>query len=415
MEVGLSEENFLKNSSLINNLKIRASYGELGSDDIPPFRYIEVFSFDEPFVDGGEVVKTLSSNGIPDGATTWEKSKTYNLGIELGLWNNLFSLETDMFYKRTSDILTSPNLEVPGTFGGSLPLQNIGIVDNKGIEIVLSHRNNVNDWDYFANINFSYAKNEVIDIAEADDVNPLIRLTGKPIKAKTRIGYLASGLWLTQAEIDAANANAQAQTGDPNAVYQTQNPKPGDIRYVDVNGDGVVNAEDRTVIGRGNVPEITFGFNFGFNYRQWDFTTLFQGAANFEMYLSQEASWAFFNSGKVFGKHLDRAQIGADGNVFNTDATYPRLSLTNNAVNERFSSYWLEKGDYIRLKNVELGYTFKDDLVQKIGLDRLRIYFNGRNLFTWSAIKQLDPENPQRRGWFYPQQKVFSLGVNVEL
>lgn len=411
----LSEENFLKDSNLINNLKIRASYGELGSDDIAPFRYIEVFSFTEPFVNGGEVVKTLASNGIPDGATTWEKSKTYNLGIELGLWNNLFSLETDVFYKRTSDILASPNLEVPGTFGGSLPLQNIGIVDNKGIEFVLNHRNNVNDWDYFASFNFSYAKNEVIDIAEADDVNPLIRRTGKSILAGTRIGYMASGLWLTQDEIDAANANARTQTGNPAAVYQTQNPQPGDIRYVDINGDGVVNSEDRTIIGKGNVPEITFGLNLGFNYRQWDFSALFQGAANFDMYLSAEASWAFFNGGKVFDKHLDRAQIGPDGNVINTNADYPRLTLSNNAVNERFSSYWLEAGDYVRFKNLEIGYTFKDNFVEKIGMDRLRIYLNGRNLATWSAIKQLDPENPQQRGWFYPQQKVFSLGANIEL
>lgn len=411
----LSEENFLKDSNTVNNLKIRASYGELGSDNIAPFRFIEVFSFNEAFVDGGQVVKTLSSNGIPDGATTWEKAKTYNFGFELGLWNNLFTLESDIFYKRTSDILTSPNLLVPGTFGGSLPLQNIGIVDNKGFEFSLNHRNNINDWNYFANFNFSYAKNKVIDIAEATDVNPLIARTGKPVKAGTRIGFLDSGLWLTQAEIDAANANAQTQSGDPAAVYQTQNPQPGDIKYVDINGDGVVNNEDRTVIGKGNVPEITFGLNLGFNYRQWDFSALFQGAANFDMYLSQEASWAFFNSGKVFDKHLDRAQVGTDGNVINTDASYPRLTLSNNAVNERFSSYWLEKGDYVRFKNIEIGYTLKDELAEKIGLDRLRIYLNGRNLATWSAIKQLDPENPQQRGWFYPQQKVYNLGVNIEL
>lgn len=411
----LSEENFLKDSQVFNNLKLRLSYGELGSDNIGAFRYIEVFSFNEAFVDGGEVVKTLSSNGIPDPSTTWEKAKTYNFGLDIGLWNNLFSIETDVFYKRTSDILTTSALAVPGTFGGQLPLQNIGVVDNKGFEIVINHNNKINELNYFANFNFGYAKNEVIDIAESESVNDLIKRTGKQVQAGSRIGYIADGLFLTQAEIDAANTNAQAQTGDPGAVYQSQSPQPGDIRYRDINGDGVVNSEDRTVIGKGNVPEITFGLNIGFNYRQWDFSALFQGAANFDMYLSNEAAFAFFNGGKVFDAHLDRAQIGADGDVINTNATYPRLSLSKNAVNERFSSYWLEPGDYLRFKNIEIGYTFSDTVTKKLGLDKLRIYFNGRNLATWSKIKQLDPENPQQRGWFYPQQQVYNLGFNIQL
>lgn len=411
----ISEENFLKDSNVINNLKLRASYGELGSDNIGAFRYIEVYSFNESFVDNGNVVKTLSSNGIPDPSTTWEKAKTYNLGIDLGLWNNLFSIETDMFYKRTSDILTTSALEVPDTFGGQLPLQNIGIVDNRGIEIVINHNNNINEVQYYANFNFGLAKNKVIDIAESESVNDLIKRTGKPIQAGTRIGYMADGLFLTQAEIDAANDNAKTQTGDTNAVYQTQNPQPGDIKYRDINGDGIVNSDDRTVIGKGNIPEITFGLNLGFTYRNWDFSALFQGAGNFDMYLSNEAAFAFFNGGKVFDAHLDRAQIGTDGDVINPSATYPRLSLSNNAVNERFSSYWLESGDYIRFKNIEIGYNFPELVTQKLGLDKLRVYLNGRNLATWSKIKQLDPENPQQRGWFYPQQKVVNLGFNIQL
>ena len=132
------------------------------------------------------------------------------------------------------------------------------------------------------------------------------------------------------------------------------------------------------------------------------------------MYLSQEAAWAFFNGGKVFDKHLDRAQIGTDGNVINTNASYPRLTLNNNAVNERTSSFWVVPGDYIRFKNVEIGYTLPERITSKIGLDKLRIYLNGRNLTTWSKIKQLDPENPQNRGWFYPQQKVYNLGFNIQ-
>ena len=403
----VSEEEFLKDSNVVNNLKIRASYGELGNDaGINPFRYLEFFGFGGAFVDNGSVAQTISSNGLADPSTTWEKAKTYNFGMELGLWKNLFTIESDVFYKRTSDILTTRALEIPDTFGATLPLENIGIVDNRGFEITLNHRNRVNDFDYYANFNIGYAKNEIIDIAEAADVDPLRSLTGRSIG--TRFGFIADGLFLTQQEIDDLNANA------PDGMYQTLNPQPGDIRYADINGDGTVDNDDRTVIGKGSVPEVTFGLNLGVNYKQFDLSVLLQGATRFDMYLSEEASWAFFNGGKVFDRHLDRAQIGEDGNVINTDATYPRLTLVNNAVNEQISSYWVVAGDYLRLKNIEFGYTLPKKVTSNIGLDKLRVYINGRNLTTWSKIKNLDPENPQSRGRFYPQQKVLNLGFNIQ-
>ena len=403
----VSEEQFLKNSDVVNNLKLRASYGELGNDaGINAFRYLEFFGFGGAFVDNAGVVQTINSNGLADPSTTWEKAKTYNFGVELGLWKNLFTLESDVFYKRTSDILTTRALEIPDTFGATLPQENIGIVDNKGFEITLNHRNRVNDFDYHANFNIGYAKNEIIDVAEAADIDPLRSLTGRSIG--TRFGFVAEGLFLTQQEIDDLNANA------PDGIYQPLNPQPGDIRYADVNGDGKVDNDDRTVIGKGSIPEVSFGLNLGANYKQFDFSVLFQGATGFDMYLSEEASWAFFNGGKVFDRHLDRAQIGEDGNVINSDATYPRLTLINNAVNEQISSYWVVAGDYLRLKNIEIGYTFPEKATSQIGLDRLRLYLNGRNLTTWSKIKNLDPENPQSRGRFYPQQTVLNLGFNIQ-
>ncbi|WP_242203485.1 TonB-dependent receptor [Aestuariivivens insulae] len=404
-----SEEKFLQDSETISNLKLRFSYGELGSDSgVGAFRYLEFFGFGGPFVDDSSVAQTISSSGLADPGTTWEKAKTYNLGLELGLWNNALSIEADVYAKRTTDILTTRSLQVPSTFGASLPYENIGVVDNKGFEIIINHTGQGKDFDYFTNFNFGYATNKVVDIAEAEDVDPLRRLTGRQIRAQSRIGFIAEGLFLTQQEIDDLNAAA------PDGVYQTQNPQPGDIKYADLNGDGKVDNDDRTFIGKIDVPEITFGLNLGFNYKQFDFSALFQGAANFDMYLSQESAWAFFNGGKVFGRHLDRAQIGTDGNVINSNASYPRLTLINNAVNERFSSYWLVPGDYIRFKNVEIGYNFPQGVLDKLGINKLRVYLNGRNLATWSKIKHLDPENPQARGWFYPQQKVYNLGVNLQ-
>lgn len=403
----LSKESFLENSNIISNAKIRASYGELGSDaGVGAFRYLEFFRFGSPFVDNSAVLQTIYSTGLSDPSTTWEKSKSYNLGFELGVFNNKLNFELDFFKKRTEDILTTRALEIPATFGATLPLENIGIVDNHGFDFVLNHVNKVGDFDYNVNFNFGYAKNEIVDVSEPEDVDPLRRRTGRSIG--TRFGYIAEGLFLTQQEIDDLN------TAAPGGTYQTQNPKPGDIRYADVNGDGKVDNNDRTVIGKGVIPEITYGLNLGVNYKQFDLSVLFQGAANFDMYLSGEASWAFFNGGKVFDKHLDRAQIGDDGNVINTNASYPRLTLTSNSVNERTSSYWVTAGDYLRFKNIELGYSLPESVLTKIGASRARIYLNGRNLHTWSKIKNLDPENPQQRGWFYPQQKVYNIGLNVQ-
>ncbi len=406
-----SQENFLKESSIISNLKLRASYGELGNDSgIGAFRYLEFFGFGGPFIDNASVAQTIASSGLPDPATTWEKAKTYNFGLDLGLWKNALTIETDVFYKRTSDILTTRALQVPSTFGASLPFENIGIIDNRGFEVVLNYRGNVKDFNFFTNFNFGYARNEIVDVAEAEDVDPLRKLTGRQIQipGQNRIGFIAEGLFLTQQEIDDLNASA------PDGVYQTQNPQPGDIRYADITGDGKVDNDDRTFIGNNTIPEVTFGLNLGFSYKQFDFSALFQGAANFDMYLANEAAWAFFNGGKVFDRHLDRAQIGTDGNVINTNASYPRLTLINNAVNERTSSYWIVPGDYIRFKNIEIGYSLPEKVLNKIGINKLRVYLNGRNLVTWSKIKHLDPENPQTRGWFYPQQRVYNLGVNLQ-
>ena len=403
----ISKEDFMQGFDKLDNLKLRASYGNLGSDNIGRFRDLSLYFFGGPVIDDGEIKKTLYDNGIADPTSTWEKATTYNVGVDASFMNGMFTVEADMFYKKTTDILANRSLEVPSTFGATLPQQNLGIVENKGFELVLGHTNTINDWNYYANVNVAFSRNKVLEVSESESVDERIRSTGRSIGS--RVGYLASGLFLTQTEIDALNAAA------PGGAYQPQSPKPGDIRYADLNGDGVVNDDDRTIIGRGAVPEITYGINMGLTYKQFDLSILLQGAANFDMYLSHEASWAFFNGGKVQGSHLDRAQIGTDGNVTNTNATYPRLSITSATGNQRTSSYWVQAGDYMRLKNVEIGYSLPKKMLNKVGIGSLRMYLNGRNLITWSGIKNLDPENPQPRGRFYPQQKVFNLGINVEL
>ena len=403
----ISKESFMQDFEKLDNLKLRASYGNLGSDNIGRFRDLSLYYFGGPIIDNGEIRKTLYDNGIADPTSTWEKATTYNVGLDASFMNGMFTLEADMFYKKTTDILANRSLEVPGTFGATLPQQNIGSVENKGFELVLGHSNTINDWNYFTNFNFAFSRNKVLEVSESDSVDDQIKSTGRPIGS--RVGYLASGLFLTQNEIDALN------TAAPGGAYQPQSPMPGDIKYADLNGDGIVDDADRTIIGKGVLPEITYGLNMGLSYKQFDLSILLQGAANFDVYLSEEASWAFFNGGKVLEDHLGRAQIGTDGNVINADATYPRLSITSATVNQRTSSYWLQAGDYMRLKNLEIGYSFPKQILNKIGVGSLRMYLNGRNLATWSGIKNLDPESPQARGRFYPQQKVYNLGINVQL
>ncbi len=394
----ISEEPFLSGVDFIDNLKLRASWGQLGNDRIAQFQFLNAFNFGNDYVLGGAAVKTIRPGVVPNPDVTWETSTTTNVGFNLGLWDSKLTVEFDYFIKNTEDILEFRDLSVPTTFGASLPRQNIGEVENKGFELSASYQNSIAGIDYWVKGNYTFARNEIIFVDEPADVSDNLKRTGRPIG--TLFGLKALGLFQSQSEIDAH--------ADQGAVA------PGDIKYEDINGDGTINSDDRVSLGILNAvggqaaPEIIFALSLGASYKGFDFSAQFQGADNFFTYLSEEAAFAFFNGGKVLEEHLDRWTPD------NPDATYPRI-LTEDSNNRLVSSYWLRDASYVRLKNLEIGYNFPEAVISKAKLNGLRVYVSGLNLFTISDLDTFDPEAPRGRGWFYPQQKSFTLGVSVQL
>ena len=396
----ISEENFFKNAlPQFDYLKVRGSWGQLGNDQIERAAYLSSFRFFDPYIINDQVVKTVTEGRLGNTNITWEKSTSTNVGLEASVWKGLIALEVDYFHKRTTDILGQRNLSVPVTAGipdEKKPFENLAVVVNRGVELAVGHNNRVGKLNYNIQGNLTYAKNTLEFGDEAANVPDYQRRTGQPLNQY--IGYKAIGLFQSQEEIDGA---------------PTQNDvAPGDIRYEDVNEDGMIDALDQTYIGRSNIPEIVYGLVVGAQYGNFDFNMLWQGATRVNAYLSEEAAWAFFNGGNALERHLDRWTPD------NPDATYPRITSAPTPNNSGFgvvSSYWLEDASYLRLKNLEVGYTLPSEWFSRIGVSKARFFLVGQNLLTFSPLESFDPEGigGQSRGWFYPQQKIYSAGLNV--
>lgn len=403
----LSEEEFLKNISFIDLLKLRVSYGLVGNDDNGS-RFIYQSKWQEGlpgyafghtgngiWLGGAGVLATGNENA------TWEKAKKFNIGIDLGLLKNKVHLVVDLFHEQRSDILCNPGT-IPSTVGVSaLPTINAGIVNNKGFEVELVHRNSFKDWGYSIRGNFSYVKNEVISADE-----PKYSDAPWKVRAGRQIGewygFIADGFFQSWDEIN-----------DPNIPkphgYQLQ---PGDIRYKDVKEDGVIDEYDTGFLGKTSYPNKIAGLSLSVNYKGFDVSALFQGSFGGYMGFTGSALWPFQSKCTV-----SQDVIGNYWSSFNTpeqneNVYYPRLSSMNNDNNFRTSTHWLRSTDYIRFKNLEIGYTLPKSVANLLGLKDLRIYANGLNLFTWDELKVFDPESPNG-AINYPQMKVLNFGVNV--
>lgn len=400
----LSKEKFLADNTAIDYLKLRASYGVTGNDQLNGRRWLFVsdyqsgtgYSYGDPINNMGGVTEGPAAN--PN--ITWEKSHKANIGAEIRILKDLFGMTVDLFRERRSDILITRGT-VPALLGvadANLPPANMGIVVNKGFEIELTHRNHIGKVSYFIKANGSYAHNKILFMDEVSQPFPYLQQTGRPIGQL--FGLTALGFFKDQADID-------------------KNPKqfgtviPGDLKYKDLNHDGVIDANDQGPIGRSYTPEILYGVSGGVNWKNFDLSLLFQGAANYNVIFDHEGAWEFYNGAKVMVQHLGR-WTPATANT----ATYPVLHYGQNANNHRTSSFWMKDASYVRLKNVELGYTFKNIQLSKSShLSAFRIFVSGENLHTWDRMggkHAFDPEAPSGKGFFYPQLKVYNVGISTD-
>lgn len=406
----LSEEDFMADTrDVLDNLKLRASYGILGNDAISDFLFLQgiALSSKPTTVIGGTPNQSLSTSSVPNRNITWETTTTYNVGVDASLWNRMLTVEADAFYKVTTDILQSQAGQMPPSIGGNYSsIINGGIVDVRGFELVLGHSNQVGEFKYNISANASFARNRYVSTNDSDNIPSYQSKIGQPLGGV--LGYVSDGLFQSEEEIASS------------ALYNS-GVRVGDIKYKDLNGDGKITNEDRTWIAGSQLPEVMFGLNFDFEWKGLDFSMFFQGATNTEIMLCGTYSALGFSDGTYYtqafkwGSNPPKYLVEGSWRPDNVDARYPRLSTQSNNNNVIPSDFWKRDATYLRLKNLQLGYTLPSNLTEKFFVDNMRVYFSASNLFTISALSKLgiDPEAPSVNNGYYPQQRVFSFGLNL--
>lgn len=405
----ISNETFMDGMrSTVDFLKIKGSWGQLGSDAIGErFLFLSRYStVANNYAFGGIILPGLNpitANPI----VTWETSNKTDIGIEGSIKQGLISFELSLYKELRKDILAFRTTQVAATFGATPPAENIGEVENKGIEITISHRKRLNkDITYTVSGNMTFAKNKIVNAPQPANAPSLFKVVGRPIGSY--YGYKAIGIIKDSATYKSYGKVTTFPAG------------LGDIMYEDVNGDNIINDADRQYLTTGAIPEIVFGISGGINYKGFELSVLFQGATNVNQQLTQNAGFAFFNGGRVTSEWLDRWTPD------NPDASYPRLSTNATASTNNYqipggptygvggNSFWVKDASYLRLKNLEIAYTLKPSILSKIGASSLRIFATGQNLVTWSKLNNVDPENTNASGWYYPAQAVYNFGFNIQ-
>ncbi|SMC85639.1 TonB-linked outer membrane protein, SusC/RagA family [Pedobacter africanus] len=405
-----NEEFFESLKGIFSHFKLRYTYGKSGNAAVTSsalrFLYLTTIGnsgYDYTF---GEPGATRNYAGFGEsrigGDVKWESSYRQNLGIEMNFLKDDLQLIVELFNEKRRGILL-PNYVIPYNSGftiGNIPYNNIGATGNKGIDATLNYTRNFSKDNFFSfRGTFNYNKN----LAEFDGLPPwrydYLNRIGQPISQ--RFGYIATGLFKDQDEID----NAAVQTGDV---------RPGDIRYKDLNGDGIINSNDQTAIGYGAVPRIVYGLNLGGGFKKFDISLFFQGAALVDFSYASGFGTTPFSQGPSYGNVYTTINDRWTPENPNPNAFYPRLSTNQDiTTNYNTSTWWIKRADYIRLKSAEIGYTFDNKLLQKAAIKRLRIFANGTNLLTFSKWKFWDPELGDGRGATYPNITTYNIGLRA--
>lgn len=390
----ISEEKFFENlKEYIPQMKLRTSWGKLGNQQIADFQYYSTFGAGLNYL--FDTIQT-SYNEIAMGNQniTWETSTSFNIGLDLALLSNRFQATFDWYKRYTDDILL--NLVAPSTLGISAPLQNAGSVANKGWEVSLSWRDKIGkDLDYSIGINLSDVKNRVMDLKgyKSPTGNLTTRIEGEPIDAI--FGWETLGICTTDAQYEKYKN-----------VMHTYNPNwnIGDIIIVDRDNNGVINSDDKTVIGN-QIPRYTFGLNWGIEYKNFDISCFFQGVGKADGYVTEE----MLRPLGVYSALEDHYYKSFNPEKPSADAYYPRPAISW-TYNYGYMEHWVQNAAYIRLKNMTLGYTFK---LPKYKIQSLRLSLSGENLLTFSKFHVWDPETSVGAMSTYPQVSIYSFGVNV--
>lgn len=410
-----SKEAFFPKTKMINLVKIRGSYGEVGNDNIGGSRFLyrptsygttgNIYYF-------GNVGATYAGfSGLREGATgnpdvTWERAIKQNLGVEMVFWKNKIKITGDIFNEKRSSILATPQT-ISAITGLSQPATNLGKMNNKGYEGDITFSDNIGDVGYRISANYSFARNEIIYRDEITPIYDYQKRTGQ--RLGQNFALICDGIFNTWDEVNDAKR--------PVYSYANNKIQPGDLKYRDVNGDGIINDFDQVPVGYSNLPEKTFGFSLAANYKGFDISVLFQGVANVSHYYTR------FQRGFGYGQAPPEGSANYMNEAWSAERyaaglpiNFPRYSVSS-SPNDAGSTFWLADASYLRLKNVEIGYNAKAPFLNKIGITSCRIYANANNLYTWKKmLPGIDPENTstgETNTEPYPLVRTINLGLNV--
>jgi TonB-linked SusC/RagA family outer membrane protein len=402
----ISNEKFLKNNKVLTLLKIRGSYGKVGNDKLisgSRFLYLDNINLSAPntaYVNGLGYGQSVVTTSLKNADLQWEVAKKYNLGLEVELFNS-FSVKLDLFKENRDNILRYRGT-IPLLYGLpliALPPVNIGVVENKGYELELNYKKAINkDWSILARTNLSFARNKQTFADEAEKpADYAYRFREQGFRIGQPFGYYVDRYFTSTADIAASpvqNVGAHAS-------------RPGDFKYKDLNGDGVIDERDQGPIGYSTVPEYQLGAAISVTYKNIDFSALVQGVTNVSNFYSGAGT---FEGTNYYSQHLESwTQQRYDAGL---PISYPRLT-TQVSPNNIPNSFFIQDASFIRIKNVEIGYTIPVKWANKVGSKNIRLYANGLNLFTWDRLptKNFDPELTGE--YSYPITRVYNFGVNV--
>lgn len=400
----INEEEFLKEVDWLGQLKLRASWGQLGNERIGLFRYLDLISPGQDYIFGNTLNPGTAVLVDNDDEISWETTTISNIGVDASFIGGKLTTSLEYFEKTTEDVLRPVGIPSQvGSLGG--PIRNIGTIENNGIEIALGHRNSINNFRYDISGSLTYITNRVVDLDgeiiledfSSDGRGPFnITQEGHPINQF--LLYQADGLFQSQEEIDAH-------------AFQGADTQPGYIKFMDLDNNGVIDLNDRKAEGN-TIPKYTYSFNINLAYKNWSLNTFWQGVEDVQTYNKHVSGVPFW-----FGTSLPVGWANDSWTSENPNASFPILTRYQDTQATLFrpSDFWLLDASYLRMKNIQLRYDFKKEILEKLGMSKLSIFCNAQNLLTFTPLKDFDPETDIIGNDFfnYPSTKIYTFGLNV--
>ncbi len=414
----ISEEGFFKDAlPMFDNFKLRGSFGKVGDEgDFAAYQYLLGYTYPSGnyVLGNGGLSNGAKDKGMPNPNLTWYESTTANIGFESSYHNGLISLEFDYFQRKRDGLLATRILTLPTTFGQTLPQENLNSDKTQGFEIVAGHRNKIQDFTYEIKANFSTTREYFDYVERAPSANMYDNWRNNTNDRYKNINWGKRVVGQFQSFEEILNSPIQDGNGNKSLL-------PGDMKFQDWNNDGIIDGKDDQPIGHGDTPRMYYGLNMAGAYKGFDLTIFFQGAAGHEVFTGGDFLDPFIQQGLGNGITLwtDRWHLADASNPGSEwiPGYMPALRPTGFSANNSNNTWTMQKASYLRLKTLEVGYTFSKKLMAQSGIENLRVYLNAFNLLTFTGtegvIKYMDPENKEGSMRYYPQMKTFNFGVNL--